>query len=465
MRRTALTAMVVVLAALVSSVGLENSVVRSQSGLPNPRTVTVANGSNPGEAVVSWQAVPGAAFYRVGWMANPDYEAALASPSGFFLSAFRYSNIMSEGLTSHTVTRLTPGVEYWFVVGSHDAFYGAPQWAPWTRFTLSAAAPGGQMCPPTGGSTPGGCPTIESAELRMSELKYQAIDAGENHTCGIKIDNTIECWGDNTHGQTNAPAGQFLSVSAGGVASCGINFDDNLVCWGHVRMQSPPAGDYTQVSVGDEHACAITVAAKDDHQRDVNRVVCWGLPSNDGRTANLVSGRDRPWVYIGAGSDYNCAAASNTRVRDIRCWGSNHSDYYFNSYSDVRAISAGNQHRCVLNEDGAVNCSGNDVHGQTAGQPSAQDEGSPADFYTYSAVSAGGRHSCGLRTTGNIRCWGDNLRGQASPPGANDELQANLQGVGDFTALSAGAAHTCGLREDGTAVCWGYNPHGQADPP
>ena len=96
--------------------------------------------------------------------------------------------------------------------------------------------------------------------------------------------------------------------------------------------------------------------------------------------------------------------------------------------------------------------------------PSAEEEGAADDFYTYSAVSAGGRHTCGLRTTGNIRCWGDNLRGQTAPPGGNDELRANEEGVGDFTAVSAGESHTCGLRRDGTVVCWGLNDHSQATP-
>ena len=86
------------------------------------------------------------------------------------------------------------------------------------------------------------------------------------------------------------------------------------------------------------------------------------------------------------------------------------------------------------------------MHGQTTEIPSAQDEGAPADFYTYSGISAGGRHTCGLRTDGNIRCWGDNLRGQATPPGGNDELRASEEDVGDFAAVSAGDSHTCGLR-------------------
>ncbi|WP_419851447.1 hypothetical protein [Candidatus Poriferisocius sp.] len=28
--------------------------------------------------------------------------------------------------------------------------------------------------------------------------------------CGLRTDGTIACWGDNTHGQTNTPNGQFV---------------------------------------------------------------------------------------------------------------------------------------------------------------------------------------------------------------------------------------------------------------
>jgi hypothetical protein len=41
------------------------------------------------------------------------------------------------------------------------------------------------------------------------------IDAGGVHSCGVKRDATVICWGDNLAGQATAPAGSFSSVSAG----------------------------------------------------------------------------------------------------------------------------------------------------------------------------------------------------------------------------------------------------------
>lgn len=402
--------------------------------------MSVANGPNTGEAVLSWTAVANAYRYRIGWMANDDYVAARAGGRPW-IEEFRYSDITNRGQTSRTITRLTPGIYYHFIVGSREEGSLGVQWSQWEGLELAG--------PPAVAGAP-----IPGSTFASSASRYLAIEAGKNHTCGIKRDNTVVCWGDNTHGQANAPQGQFLSISAGGVYSCGINFENQLVCWGHAAIPAAPDGRFTNVSVGDNHACAVTRAVD-----NANQIICWGLPNNDGRTANQATPYRSTWLQISAGSDYNCARSG----RGLSCWGNN-PNYYLNDEGSLTSIDTGNAHICGRWENAAVGCRGNDVHGQVSGAPNAQDEGAVEGFYTYRDVSAGGRHTCGVRTTGNIRCWGDDLRGQASPPGGNDELQASGVGVGDFEDISAGDAHTCGLRENGVAVCWGYNNHGQATP-
>ena len=409
--------------------------------------MSVANGSNTGEAVLSWTAVADAASYRIGWMANDDYVAARAAGRAW-IEEFRYSDITNRGQTSRTITRLTPGIYYHFIVGSREEGSLGVEWSQWAGLELAG--------PPAAAGAP-----IPGSTFASSASRYQRIEAGKNHTCGIKLDNTVVCWGDNTHGQTNAPQGQFLSVSAGDVYSCGINFENRLVCWGHAAIPAAPDGNFTDVAVGDSHACAVTRAVN-----DANRIICWGLPNNDGRTVNQ-SRNAQAFQLVSAGTDYNCTLHQPDRYGGrMLCWGNNTRDYYYSSDEARRltSIDTGNAHICGRWENAAVGCRGNDVHGQVSGAPNAQDEGAVEGFYTYRAISAGGRHTCGVRTTGNIRCWGDDLRGQASPPGDNDELQASRVGIGDFENISAGDAHTCALRENGVAVCWGYNNHGQATP-
>ena len=58
------------------------------------------------------------------------------------------------------------------------------------------------------------------------------MSAGFEHTCAIRIDGTLACWGNDFSGQATPPAGTFAEVSAGGNHTCAIGTDDALLCWG-----------------------------------------------------------------------------------------------------------------------------------------------------------------------------------------------------------------------------------------
>jgi hypothetical protein len=62
---------------------------------------------------------------------------------------------------------------------------------------------------------------------------FRQISAGNLHSCGLKSDNTIVCWGRNVEGQAPAvaPGGPFSQVSAGNLHSCGVK-SNNFYCWG-----------------------------------------------------------------------------------------------------------------------------------------------------------------------------------------------------------------------------------------
>ena len=42
-------------------------------------------------------------------------------------------------------------------------------------------------------------------EAAESDLRFVAIDAGSHHTCGLRTDGTIACWGYNGYGQSDPP--------------------------------------------------------------------------------------------------------------------------------------------------------------------------------------------------------------------------------------------------------------------
>jgi alpha-tubulin suppressor-like RCC1 family protein len=71
------------------------------------------------------------------------------------------------------------------------------------------------------------------------------VSAGNHATCGLRHDQSLWCWGDNTYGEVGdgttekraAPVrigGEltWTAVSVGGAHTCAIQTDGTLWCWG-----------------------------------------------------------------------------------------------------------------------------------------------------------------------------------------------------------------------------------------
>ena len=50
----------------------------------------------------------------------------------------------------------------------------------------------------------------------------ESVSAGYLHTCEVKSDGTVVCWGNDEWGQATPPPGEFASVSAGRLHTCGV---------------------------------------------------------------------------------------------------------------------------------------------------------------------------------------------------------------------------------------------------
>ena len=70
---------------------------------------------------------------------------------------------------------------------------------------------------------------------------FKAVSAGFYHTCGIRADDTVACWGSTADGESSPPSGTFKAISAGVLDTCAIRTDDLVVCWGdNTYGQSTP---------------------------------------------------------------------------------------------------------------------------------------------------------------------------------------------------------------------------------
>ena len=245
---------------------------------------------------------------------------------------------------------------------------------------------------------------------------FQSVSAGTNHACGVRVDQTIACWGSNENGQAEPPAGEFQSVSAGATHTCGVLSDSTVACWGSTGRGSAasPPGEFKHVSAGERHSCGL---------RPDGTIACWGgvaIPPPSGNFQEISAG----------GSAYTCGIRNDgTSV----CWGRrNRNQATIAPAGTFDSVSAGHRHTCWLRDDRTAVCRGESKSGET--------NPPPGPFRT---ISAGSEHTCGLRLDGTLECWGWYSRGSPVSP------------AGTFEAVSSGGRHACGLRTDGTIVCWG----------
>ena len=261
-----------------------------------------------------------------------------------------------------------------------------------------------------------------------ASVRFIAVDTGHVHSCGLRTDSTVVCWGDNAHGQADAPDGAFEAVSAGGTwdrsHSCGVRVDATVVCWGsnNVKQSDAPGGEFVMVSAGGRYSCGLRVDGT---------VACWGLSS--GGVTDAPGGE---FVTISSAGSHSCGVRVDATVD---CWGVDIglTDAPGGKFA---AVSVGGYHTCGLRGDGSVVCWR--LYPWQRAVPDGK----------FVAVSAGQRHSCGLRAEGTVVCWGDH----------SDYASPGEAPVGQFTAVVAGDQHACGLRVDSTVVCWGRSLFGEA---
>ena len=120
--RLVATIMPVAIVAILASVLSTPTSAIAQTALPHPDNIRAVNGTEIGDAVVTWDPVGGAKFYRIGWISISDFHAAGAA----WREQFRFSEV--EGKTAYIVKHLVPEDTYLFIVGSNNTRYGPLAW-------------------------------------------------------------------------------------------------------------------------------------------------------------------------------------------------------------------------------------------------------------------------------------------------------------------------------------------------
>lgn len=283
----------------------------------------------------------------------------------------------------------------------------------------------------------------------LTEVK--SVAAYDAHTCALRGDGSVFCWGYNRSGQLGngqtseqykpLPVGSLTEIwelAVGLEHSCGLHSDGGAFCWGRNNAgqlgqetwpsPSPPVRvsdltDAVAVAVGYAHSCAL---------RREGNVFCWG--------ANL-SGQ------LGDGTRTN-------RFVPVRVSG----------LTEVTALVLGRSFGCTLRKDGSVFCWGENATGQL-GDGTRTERLVPVQvsgLTEVTALSASGYHSCALQRSGLLSCWGSNIAGQLGDGTKTERLiPVQVNGLTEIENFSMSSTHNCALRKDGGVFCWGLNSSGQ----
>jgi len=243
-----------------------------------------------------------------------------------------------------------------------------------------------------------------------------AIDAGANHTCAITARGGVICWGANEYGQlgdgslSNSFTPQFVNtgalttgsvatISAGEHHTCVVKTNSSLVCWGannfgqlgdgsvigRLRPTSIGGGSLAgqlvaSVTAGGFHTCAVLNGGS---------LSCWGA-NEDGQLGNgtmetttrptqIANGAltNKQIISVNAGRYHTCAI---TLSYSLVCWGSNNFVQLGNAGIDdpsiptvirtgvlagrqITEVGGGEWHSCARNSEGGIACWGANFDG------------------------------------------------------------------------------------------------------
>ncbi len=248
--------------------------------------------------------------------------------------------------------------------------------------------------------------TISTVPLQAgTDTDWRTVTAGEAHTCALKNNGTVFCWGANNEGQLG------LGPSGGS----------------EVPAQVGTEADWSLIDAGNDgdHTCGLRGSS----------LYCWGRNDHGQLGVGDLNSRDAPtlippanvWVDASAGELSTCAIRMGGT---LWCWGN----------GDRGRLGLGDEMRRV--------------------EPTQV--GTDTDWMTISVARS---HTCAIKNDGSLWCWGRNPAGPLGVGDEDDRLAPTQAGIAtDWIAVTGGDQTTCGIRSDGTnnnLFCWGFNDDGQ----
>ncbi len=315
---------------------------------------------------------------------------------------------------------------------------------------------GGNAQGQLGWGTAGGS-TTTPVETKGIGGGVATVWAGSTRTCAVKRDGTLWCWGENDFGQVGdgtsgadklSPAqviafgATAVAVSAARYHSCALKRDGTVWCWGYNAWGD--LGDGTTndklfpvpvTSLGAD-AVGIAVAGVNCALKRDGTLWCWGGPNSSGQLGDGTTMERHSPVHVAALG------------------------------VDAVEVAPGGGHTCGRKRDGTLWCWGANAAGQL-GNGTRSTSRSPVPVTALGAdvvgVYAGTAHTCARKRDGTLWCWGANALGQVGDGTSMERFEPVLvtalgTGVVD---VALGSDFSCAAKADGTLWCWGDSGAGQ----
>jgi alpha-tubulin suppressor-like RCC1 family protein len=274
-------------------------------------------------------------------------------------------------------------------------------------------------------------------------------DANSGHSCGLRSDGTLWCWGRNATGQ----------IARG-------NTTDSST-----PLQVGAATDWADVDVGSYHSCAVKTTG-----------TMWCAGNNDSGQLgdNSTSLRTGMTEVFGGATTWRQVSASITQTCATRtdgtlwCWGSGTAYKLGNNSAADRdtpdqvagtgwdTVSAGYRHGCAIKTNHTLWCWGLNDDGQLGlnDNTTRQVPTQVGVLTTWESVSAGENHTCAVRTDESLWCWGLNDTYQLGLGNTSARDVPVKVGTASWSSVTTGVDYSCGTQADRTLWCWGANTAG-----
>ena len=254
-----------------------------------------------------------------------------------------------------------------------------------------------------------------------------ALSVGGSHSCALRTDGAVYCWGRNDSGQVGDGTTDDATTAK--------------------RVQGLPAGHaVVQVTAAREDTCALL---------DDGTVWCWGL--NDAHNLG----------QCGAQAPFSATAL------EVPTWSLDPQNPAIPRCDAATPFTAtqianGGEHACAIGKDGDLYCWGENTKGAQGGQcgqdPTMFDDvPGPlrVDFPGAVQVGCGDEYTCVVKDENSVWCFGANdLNELGDATTSASFVPVNVAGISDAKTLAMDDETPCIVTKTGGLFCWGNGTTG-----